>query len=85
MQANDIQVIGHHGNDMTCTKVVVVGLKCSPPRSSHDKGCHLQVHQECLQDRREIILSISHYLQARLLHLNLPQAYLGDTLYASQQ
>jgi len=37
-QAKDMQVMGHHGKDMTCTKVVIVGLKCSPHRSSQDKG-----------------------------------------------
>ena len=71
--------MGHHGKDMTRTKVVMAGLKCSPLRSSQDNGCHLQLHRECLQDRRKIIQSISQHLPARLLHLNLIPAHLGDT------
>jgi len=71
--------MGHRGKDMTCTKVVMGGLKCSPLRSSQDKGRHLQVHRECLQDRRKIIQSISQHLPARLRNLNLIPAHLGDT------
>jgi len=83
-QAKDFQVMGHHGKDMTCTKVVTAGLKCSPLRSSQDKGCHFHIHQECLHDRWEIIQSMGHHLPARLLHFNLLPAHLGDTQYASQ-
>ena len=78
-QANNIQVMGHRGTDITCTKAVMAGLKCSPLRSFQDKGRHFQVHQECLQDRREIIHSISQHLPARLLHLNLIPAQLWNT------
>jgi len=84
-QAKDMQVMGHHGKDMTCTKVVIVGFKWSPHRSSQDKGRHLQVHREFLQDCREITQSISQHLPARLLHLNLLPAHLGDTPYASRR
>jgi hypothetical protein len=50
-QAKDIlQVVGHDGKDITCTKAVMAGLKCSPLRRSQDKGCQLQVDWECLLD-----------------------------------
>ena len=71
--------MGHRGKDMTHTKVVMAGLKCSPLRSSQDKGRYFQVQRECLQDRRKIIQSISQHLPARLLHLNIIPAHLGDT------
>jgi len=84
-QANGIQVMGHQGKHMTCAKVVMAGLKCCSLRSSQDKGWHLQVRREFLQDCREIIQSISQHLPARLLHLNLVPAYLGDTPQASRR
>jgi hypothetical protein len=71
--------MGHSGKDMTCTKVIMAGLKCSSLRSSQDKGRHVLVPQEGIQDRRENIQSISQHLPARLLHLNLLLAHLGDT------
>jgi len=77
--------MGHHGKDMTCTKVVMAGLKCSPLCISQDKGPHLQVNRECLQDCRDIIQSISQHLPAQLLHHNLLRAHLGDTPSASRQ
>jgi len=84
-QAKDIQHMGHRGKDMTCTIVVMAGLKRSPLRRVLDTGCHLQVPRECLQDRWEIIQSVGQYLPARLLHLNLLPAHLGDTPWASPQ
>jgi len=45
VQGKDIQVMGHRGKDMICTKVDIAGLKCSPLSSSQDKGRHLQVHR----------------------------------------
>jgi len=78
-QAKDFQVMGHCGKDMTWTKVLMAGLKCSPLRSSQDKGGHLQVHWECLQDCRGIIQSISQHVSARLLHRNLLLEHLGGT------
>jgi len=77
--------MGHRRTDMTCTKVVMAGHKCSPLCSSQDKGRHLQVHRECLQDHQEIIHSISQHLPAQLLLLNLRLAHLGDILEASRR
>jgi hypothetical protein len=57
--SKDMHIMGHCGKDMTCTKVVMVDLKCSPYHSSQDKGHHLQVHHECLQYCQQIIHSIS--------------------------
>jgi len=82
-QAQDFQVMGHCGKDITCTNVVMVGLKCSPQQSSQNECLDLQVHRECLQDHREIIQSIGQHLPARLLHLNLLQVPLGNTPSAS--
>jgi hypothetical protein len=70
-QAKNIQDMGHRGKDMTCTKVSMAGLKCSPLRSSQDKGRHLQAHSECLQNSRGIIQLIGQHLPARIVHLNL--------------
>jgi len=83
--ANNIQVMGHRGKDMTSTKAVMGSLECFPSRSSHDKGRHLQVHRECLQDRRETIQSIGQHLPALHLHLDLLPAQLGDHQLASQR
>ena len=68
--------MGHCGKDITCTKLVMMGLRCSPLSSSQDQGHHLQVHRECLQDCREIFQSISQHLPARLLHLKPPSGAL---------
>jgi len=38
VQAKDIQVVGHRGEDMTCTKVIMAGLRCSPHHSSCRQG-----------------------------------------------
>jgi len=84
-QAMNIKVMGHRGKDETCTKVVMVGLKCSPIRSSQGNGRPLQMHRECLQDHREIIQSISEHLRAWLLLHNLHLTYLGDTALASRR
>jgi len=69
---------------MTSTKVVMAGLKWSPLRSFQDKGSHLQVHQECLQDRLETIQSIRQHLPALHLHLDILLAHHGDRPLASQ-
>jgi len=39
---------------------------------------HLQVHEESLQDSREITQSVGHYLPALLLHQDLFLTHLGD-------
>ena len=78
VQGKDIQVMGHHGKDMTSTKVVMVGLKCSPLRRFHDKGHHFQVHWECLQDCQKTIQSIGQHCAALIVHLNLLPAHLED-------
>ena len=76
--------MGHCVKDMTCTKVVMVGLKGSPLCRFQDKGHQLQVHREYLQDHRKPIQSISQHRPALILHLNLLQAHLGDPWLASQ-
>jgi len=85
LQAQDSQPMVHYGNYLTRTEVVMVGLTCSPRCSFHDKGCHHQVHGKCLQDCQGITQSISQQLPARLLHLNLLPAHLGDIPSAPRQ
>jgi hypothetical protein len=80
VQAKDFQVMGHHGKNMTYTKVVMAGLICSLLRSSQDTGRHVQVHPDYLLDSEEIMQSICRHVTARLLHLNLSPAHLADTL-----
>ena len=84
VQAKDFQVMGHSGNNMTSTKVVMAGLKCSPLCRFQDKGPHLQVHWECLQDCRTTIQSIGQHLPSLILHLNLLPVHPGDHRLASQ-
>jgi len=60
----DFQVMGHIGKDITSTKMVMAGLKCSPLPSCQDNGCHLKVHQKCPQHRQE---QYSH--SANMFHL----------------
>jgi len=84
-QSKDFHVMGHRDKDITCTKVVMAGPKCSPLRSSQDTGRHLHVHRECVQDHRAIILSIGQHLPARLLHVNFLPALQGDTTYSSRR
>jgi len=52
VQGIDVHVMVHSGMDKTTTKVVIVGLKFSSLGRFQDRERHLQVHQECLQDRR---------------------------------
>ena len=84
-QGKDIQVMGRNGKDMTSTKVVMVGRKCSPICRFQDMGRHLQMHGECLQDCRKTIQSIGQHLSALVLHLNLILANLGDPRLGSQR
>jgi len=77
--------MGHSGKDMTCTKVVMAGLKSSPRRSSPDKCRHLQAPRECGQVRWEATQSIGKHLPAPLLHLDLCPAPLGEPPIASKQ
>jgi len=56
-----------------------------PPLQFQDNSRHLQVHQECLQDCRDIIQSIGQHLPAGLLHLNLLPVHLADTPFRSQR
>jgi len=81
----DIPVMGHSGKDITSTKVVMVGLKCSPLHRLQDKGCHPQVHRECLQDCLKTIQSIGQHLAALLLNLDLLPVHVGDPRVASQR
>jgi len=84
VQAKAFQVLGHSGKDMTSTKVVVVGLKCSPHHSVQDKHHHLQMHQTRLQHHWETIHSICQHLPALQLHLDQLLAHLGDPPLATQ-
>jgi len=63
VQANDIQVRGHSGKDMTSTKVVMVGLYCSPFHRFQNMGHQVQVCWECLQDCRKTICQLANILQ----------------------
>jgi len=83
-QAKDIQVMGHSGKDKTTIKVVMVGLECSPLCGFQNMGCHLQVHQECLQDGQKTIQSIGQHLTAQIIHLNLLPGCQRDPRLASQ-
>jgi len=84
-QVKDIQVVGHIGKDMTSTKVVMVGLKCSTLHRFENKGHYRPVQWKCLQNRRKTIQSIGQDLPALIVHLNLFPAHLGDPRFASQQ
>jgi len=84
VQVNYTLVMRHHGKDMTSTKAVMAGLKCSPLCSIQDECHHLQVHWECLKDHQETIQSFSEHLPALLLHQDM-LAHLGDPPIASQQ
>jgi hypothetical protein len=75
--------MGHRGKDMTSPKVAMVALKCTPLSNSPDRGRHLQVHLECLQDRLETIQSIRQHCHP-LLHTDKFPAHLGDLPFASQ-
>jgi hypothetical protein len=76
---------GHSGKDMTCPKVDMVGLMCSPLGRLQNKVCHLQGHRGCLQDCRITIQSIGPHIQALILHLNLLLVQQEDPLLASQR
>jgi len=77
-QAKHIRVVGHSGMDMTSTEVVVVGLQYSAHHRFQQKGCHLKVLQQYLQNRRKTIQSIGQHLLPLILHLHLILAHLGD-------
>jgi len=76
--------MGHCGKDMTSTNTVMAGLICTLLGSVHVKRHHPTGCRECLQDHQETIQSISQYLPALLLHLNIVLVHLGDTPVASQ-
>ena len=84
VQDKDFEIMGHSGKDMTTTKVVMMGLKWSPLSSVQDKGRHLQVHRECLQDCQETIQSFAQHVPA-VLHLDLLPVHLGDPWLTFQQ
>jgi len=81
----NFHVVCHCGKDMTSTKVVMVGLKCSTLSCSQDNGCHLQVHWECLQNCWETIQSMEQHLPAQLIQLDLHPLNLGDPLLVSER
>jgi len=83
-QANNFQVVGHCGKDMTSTKVVKMSLKCFPCSSSQNKSRHLQVHWGCPVDCRDVIQSIGQHLPALPLHLEFLLANIGVLPLASQ-
>jgi len=85
MQAQNFQAMGLGWKDLTSTKVVMARLKCPPLCRFQDKGHHLPVRQECLQDWWETIQSIRQRLPALHLHLELHPGFLGDPPLASKQ
>jgi len=84
VQAMEIEVMGHSGNDMTSTKGVMVGLKCSPLQRFQDKCRQHEVHRVCLQDCWKIIQSIGQHRWALIVHLNHLPAHQGDPWLAYQ-
>jgi len=83
-QSKDFQVMGHCGDVMMSTMVGMWGLKCSPLHRFRNKGCHLQVHRECLKNHQKAIQSISQNHPVHILHLNLLSAHLQHPQLASQ-
>jgi len=83
--ANYFEVMGHSGKGMTSTKVVMASLKLFPSRKFQDKGRHLQVHREYLQDCQTTVQSIGQHLPAVLLHLDLFPVHLEDHPLDSQR
>ena len=65
-QAKNIQVMGHSCKDMTSTKVIMVGLKCTPLPRFQDKGHHLQVHRIPKEKEHLIDLEWTEHKQAKL-------------------
>jgi len=84
VQPKDIRVMGHCGKDTTSPKVAMAVLKCFTLSNSPDRGCHLQVHLECLQYQLETIQSIRWH-RPPLLHTDKFPAYLGDLPLALQR
>jgi len=70
VQPKNIQVIGHCDIHMITPKEVMVDLKYSPLSNSQDKGHHLQVHLECLQNRSETLQSFGWHLLSQLNRYN---------------
>jgi len=84
VQPKDIRVVGHHGKHMISSKEDMVDLKRSPLSSSQDWRCHLQAHNDCLQNRLEAIQSFGRHLPLEMHQDKFP-AYLGDHPLGSQR
>jgi len=83
-QALNFAVMGHSGKDMTSTKVVMVGLKCSALRRFQDKWWPLRLHSDCHQAHWDTIPKICRPHRTPIFHLNLLLIHLGDPPFASK-